>query len=175
MVDRLSNRTGNFANSNAISNFIEWQGRGQPLPTMGQQAPAAGPPAQAQAAASPGTGAGRLFYTRGIFRERGANPRTLGRLDNPRPGGRAGANPSSSRGADRRTASQKFPRNSGRGSVFFQNGSRGAGRQAGGVCWTCWTCCNPRRGIMQRRGDLGRDQRRQGAEYAGPGRWNCQK
>ena len=128
MVDRLSNRTGNFANSNAISNFIEWQGRGQPLPTMGQQAPAAGPPAQAQAAASPGNGAGRLFYTRGIFGKRG---QILGRLDQPEaPGGRAGANPSSSRGADRRTASQKFPRNSGRGSDFFKTAAEG---QAGGA------------------------------------------
>lgn len=100
---------------------------------MGQQATAAGPPAQAQAAASPANGAGRLFYMRGIFGERGANPRTLGRSDawtSRGPRGRAGANPSSSRGADRRTASQKFPRNSGRGSDFFKTAAEG---QAGGA------------------------------------------
>lgn len=96
---------------------------------MGQQAPAAGPPAQAQAAASPGNGAGRLFYMRGIFRERGANPRTLGRLDNPRPRGQGGGK---SFQQPRRRPSDSLTEisaNLGEGICFFKTAAEGqAGR-----------------------------------------------
>lgn len=69
-------------------------------------------------------------------------------------------NPSSSRGAGRRAAAQKFPRNSDGEQIFSE-------KQMG-------MRCTSRRRIMQQMDSLGRDQRQSAGENAPSGRGNSQ-